>query len=80
MQLQPGASQHRRPPAEAARGKEQIPFQRLWKEPTPMTHAEFGLVTSRTVCVQVQSRPTPHDPMDSTPPGSSLLGFSGQED
>ena len=45
-----------------------------------MTHAEFGLVTSRTVCVQIQSRPTPHDPMDSTPPGSSLLGFSGQED
>ena len=45
-----------------------------------MTHTEFGLVTSRTVCAQVQSRPTPRDPMDSAPPGSSLLGFSRQED
>ena len=45
-----------------------------------MTHTEFGLVTSRTVCVQVQSWLTLRDPMDGTPPGSSVLGFSRQED
>ena len=45
-----------------------------------MTHTEFGLVTSRAVCVQVQSWLTLRDPMDGTPPGSSVLGFSRQED
>ena len=45
-----------------------------------MTHTEFGLVTSRTVCVQVQSWLTLRDPMDGTRPGSSVLGFSRQED